>query len=315
MINIMLKNVALNNKLWIELIKTINYFRNRFSMINKSIIFYEIDTKRKLFLAHLRRIETIDYVMKRKSITKWKKLIFKSFSIVFVKYEKNHIYRMLRLNEIIYRVSSIIWTKKKHSHDVEISIETSSKRSVFESFNSSAKRQVLKLNSITIFISIQIFQVKTSSFSLSSSIIEINTSFNDFVSMISLIFNSLKRHFELRYRLNSFNSLNLLIMKCMQNVTNFQHALKFRSYKKIMNDFDRDEWLKIMKNENKSFLTNEIWILTNFFKNKRVLCDKWIYKIKIKKAWRDFASQNAMNDSWFRINRKIRLHENVRFDD
>jgi hypothetical protein len=34
MINIMLKNVDLNNKWWIELIKTINYFRNRFSMIN-----------------------------------------------------------------------------------------------------------------------------------------------------------------------------------------------------------------------------------------------------------------------------------------
>jgi hypothetical protein len=49
MINIMLKNVDLNDKWWIELIKTINYFRNRFSMIDKSIIFYEIDTKRKIF--------------------------------------------------------------------------------------------------------------------------------------------------------------------------------------------------------------------------------------------------------------------------
>jgi hypothetical protein len=69
----------------------------------------------------------------------------------------------------------------------------------------------------------------------------------------------------------------------MQNVTNFQHALKLRSYKKIMNDFDRDEWLKIMKNENKFLLTNEIWILTNFFKNRRVFRDKWIYKIKRKR--------------------------------
>jgi hypothetical protein len=213
----------------------------------------------------------------------WKKLILKSFSIVLVKYEKNHIYRMLRLNEIIYRVSLIIWTKKKHSYDVEISIETSSKRSILESFNSSTKRQILKSNSITIFISIQIFQTKTSSLSLSSSIIEINTSFSDFVSMISLAFNSLKRHFELRYRLNSSDSLNLLIMKCMQNVTNFQHVLQSRSYKEIMNDLNRDEWLKIMKNENKSLLTNEIWTLTNSFKNKRVFRDKWVYKIKKKR--------------------------------
>jgi hypothetical protein len=106
MIIIMFKNVDLNDKWWIELIKTINYLRNRFSMIDKSIIFYEIDTKRKFFFVHFRRIETIDYVMKRKSITKWKKLISKSFSIVLVKYEEDHIYRMLRFNEIIYRVSS-----------------------------------------------------------------------------------------------------------------------------------------------------------------------------------------------------------------
>jgi hypothetical protein len=223
MINIMLKNVDLNDKWWIELIKTINYLRNRSSMIDRSITLYEIDTKRKLFLAHLRRIETIDYAMKRKWITRWKKLVLRSFSIVLVKYERNHIYRMLRLNEIIYRVSSIIWTKKKHSHNVEISIETSSKRSTLESFNSSTKKQVLESNSITIFISTQTSQVETSSLSLSlsSSITEINTSFSDFVSMISLALNSLERHFELRYRLDSSDSLSLLIMRCMQNVTNF----------------------------------------------------------------------------------------------
>jgi hypothetical protein len=47
MINIMFKNVDLNDKWWIELIKIINYFRNRFSMIDKSIIFYKVDTKKK----------------------------------------------------------------------------------------------------------------------------------------------------------------------------------------------------------------------------------------------------------------------------
>jgi hypothetical protein len=108
MINIMLKNVNLNDKWSIKLIKIINYLRNRFSMTNKSIIFFEIDTKRKFFFAHLRRIKTTSYVMKRKSVTKWKKLVFKSFFVVFINYEKNHIYRMLRFNEIIYRVSSVI---------------------------------------------------------------------------------------------------------------------------------------------------------------------------------------------------------------
>jgi hypothetical protein len=37
-----------------------------------------------------------------------------------------------------------------------------------------------------------------------------------------------------------------------------------------------------MKNENKFSLINEIWTLINFFKDRRVLRDKWIYKIKRK---------------------------------
>jgi hypothetical protein len=40
--------------------------------------------------------------------------------------------------------------------------------------------------------------------------------------------------------------LDLLIMKCMKNVTDSQQILKSRSYKKIMNDSSRDEWLKII---------------------------------------------------------------------
>jgi hypothetical protein len=125
-------------------------------MIDKLITFYEIDTK-NFFFFFFRRIEIIDYVMKRKSITKWKKLILKSLSIVFVKYEKNHIYWMLRFNEIIYRVLFIIWIKKKHLYNIEISIKTLSKRSILESINFSTKKQILKSNSMTIFISIQIF--------------------------------------------------------------------------------------------------------------------------------------------------------------
>jgi hypothetical protein len=37
-----------------------------------------------------------------------------------------------------------------------------------------------------------------------------------------------------------------------------------------------------MKNENKSFLINETWKLINFFENRRVFRDKWVYKIKKK---------------------------------
>jgi hypothetical protein len=38
-----------------------------------------------------------------------------------------------------------------------------------------------------------------------------------------------------------------------------------------------------MKNENISLLINEIWTLINSFKNRRILRDKWVYKIKREK--------------------------------
>jgi hypothetical protein len=89
--------------------------------------------------------------MKRKSIMRWKKLTFKSFFVVLVKYEKNHIYRMLRSNEIIYRVLFVIWIneKRKESSTVEIS---STKRSIIESIILSTKKQNLKSNLVIIFI-------------------------------------------------------------------------------------------------------------------------------------------------------------------
>jgi hypothetical protein len=285
MINIMLKNVDLNDKWWIKLIKTINYFRNRFSMIDKSIIFYKVDTRRKFFFVHLRWIETIDYVMKRKSITKWKKLISKSFSIVLVEYEKNHIYRMLHLNEIIYRVSFVIWIKKKREESFFTEIlNKSAKRSIFESIEFSTKRQVLESNSIIMFISSFQFNQSVTAISFSSifSTKKVNTSSIESISSTFSIFSVLNRHFELRCRLDFFDSLDLLIMKCVKNVIDFQQILKSRSYKKAMNDSDREKWLKIIKNENKSVQINEIWTLINSFKNRRVFRDKWVYKIKKK---------------------------------
>jgi hypothetical protein len=75
-----------------------------------------------------------------------KKLIFKSFSIVLVNYEKDHIYWMLRFNEIIYRVLFVIWIKKKHLIDVDVSIKTSIKRSIIELIDFLTKRQILESN-------------------------------------------------------------------------------------------------------------------------------------------------------------------------
>jgi hypothetical protein len=66
----------------------------------------------------------------------------------------------------------------------------------------------------------------------------------------------------------------------MKNVIDFQQVLKFRSYKKAMNDSSREEWIKIMKNENNSLLINEIWTLISSLRDRRVFCDKWVYQIE-----------------------------------
>jgi hypothetical protein len=284
MISIMLKIVDLNDKWWIELIKTINYLRNRFSITNKSITSFEIDTKRKLSFAHLRRIETTSYVMKRKSITRWQKLVLRSFLVVLVDYERDHIYRMLRFNEIIYRVSSVIWIKKKREKSSLFIFETSTKRSITDSVISSTKRQALKSNSIIILmLSSQLSQsITVVSLFSSLSTERVNTSSIESISFTFSTLSVLDRHLELRYRLDFFDSLNLLIMRCMKNVIDFQQILKSRSYKKIMNNSSREKWIKIMKNENNSLLINEIWTLINSFRNRREFRDKWIYKIKRK---------------------------------
>jgi hypothetical protein len=132
--------------------------------------------------------------------------------------------------------------------------ETLTKRSIIESIIFSTKRQVLKSNSIIILVfSSQLDQLinVVSLFSIFSTT-KVNTSNIELTSSIS-IFNVIKRHFELRYRLDFFDSLDLLIMKCMKNVIDSQQALKWRSYKKTMNDSSRKNWIKIMKNENNFF--------------------------------------------------------------
>jgi hypothetical protein len=87
-----------------------------------------------------------------------------------------------------------------------------------------------------------------------------NTSSIESISSIS-IFSVLKSHFELCYRFNFFDFLNLLIMKCIKNVIDFQQILKFWLYKKTINDSSRKKWLKILKNEKKKFwsMKSERW--------------------------------------------------------
>jgi hypothetical protein len=70
-----------------------------------------------------------------------------------------------------------------------------------------------------------------------------------------------------------------------------------------------------MKNENKSFLINEIWTLINFFLRSTSTSRQMNLQNQKKWTWRNSALQNAMSDSWFRTDRKTELYEDFRLDD
>ncbi len=144
----------------------------------------------------------------------------------------------------------------------------SSKRSHFSRKRKSLN-QFKNSSIIIIFMSTLKIILNMSVFSLNvaTSSIESNLS-------ISLTRKTLKKYFELRYRLDFSNSLNLLIINCMKNVIDFNYVLKSRLYKKIMKNFNEDKWITIIKNENNFLLINKTWFLTNAFKSKRVFRDK-----------------------------------------
>ncbi len=183
------------------------------------------------------------------------------------------------------RLSSELRKKRKESLLVKISDEISTKWSIIESIESSTKRQAFESNSIIIFIFSSQFNQSIIVVSFFSILLteRVNTSSIESISFTFSTLSALNRHLELRYRFDFFDSLNLLIMRCMKNVIDFQQILKSRSYKKTMNDLSREKWIKIMKNENNLFLINEIWTLINFLKDRRVFRDKCIYKIKTEK--------------------------------
>jgi hypothetical protein len=198
----------------------------------------------------------------------------------------------------LFIASRLLFKSRKSEKSFLFIFKTSTKRSIIESIIFSTKKQILKSNSIIIFMSSLQFNqsiVVVSFFSILFTT-RINISNIELISSTS-IFNALKRHFELRYRLDFSDSLKLLIMKCMKNVIDFQQILKSRSYKKTMNDLNREKWIKIIKKRKYFFLINEIWKLINFFKDRRVFRDKWVYKIKKKNTTRFCATKRA---EWFK---------------
>lgn len=109
----MLKDLTLDKKWWVELVRTANYLRNRSPVVNLDITPYEASTGVRPELGHLRAIGTIGYAMLRKPATGWKKFEDRTIRCLLLGYDGNHIYRMLSPQGKVYRASQVIWNNEK----------------------------------------------------------------------------------------------------------------------------------------------------------------------------------------------------------
>jgi hypothetical protein len=301
MINIMLKNVDLNDKEWIELIKTINYFRNRSSMIDKSIIFLRNWHEKKNSFSFI-------FVESKQSITLWnvnrsrneKKIDLK---IIFDRARK--IRKKSHLSNVAFQrdfLSCFVChlnqekTRRIIFHENLKQINKMINLWINRNFD---EKQIFELNSIIIFISSSQFNqliIVVSFFSILSTK-RINTSNIESISSTFSIFSVLKRHFELRYHFDFSNLLNLLIMRCMKNVIDFQLALKSRSYKKVMNDLNRKKMSKNHEKRKQFSFDQRNLNINQFFQKSTSISRQMSLQNQKKKTRRDSALQDALNDS------------------
>jgi hypothetical protein len=98
MMNRIIQNNQLFSKSFFDDKQINHFFRNRYEM---KIFFCSFSTNWNNELCHETQINH-----------EMKKFVFRSFFVVFVNYEKNHIYRMLRFNEIII-VSRLLLESRK----------------------------------------------------------------------------------------------------------------------------------------------------------------------------------------------------------
>jgi hypothetical protein len=99
--------------------------------------------------------------------------------------------------------------------------------------------------------------------------------------------------------------------KCVKLSTDFEVSIVQKDH----------EWLQskwVIKNhEERKQISSDQWDLNfnEFFQKQTSISRQMNLQNQKKRTRRDSALQSALNDSRIRTNRKIKLHENIRFDD
>ena len=84
----------------------------------------------------------------------------------------------------------------------------------------------------------------------------------------------------------------------------FSHTSKSRFYKKTRKSNEWSHWQKVMKIEIQSHMKNETWELTKLSNDKKIIIDRWIFKIKYD-----------LNDNILRYKTRWVVHEYKQMKD
>ena len=105
----MLTMIKLNRRWWLKLLIIVNYFRNRVFVADWNIILYEIWTNSSSSLSHICSIDKFEYVLSRKLVIDWIHKRSRNSLIMFIEYQKNHIYKMMHFDDKLKTYFKMNW--------------------------------------------------------------------------------------------------------------------------------------------------------------------------------------------------------------
>ena len=267
---------SLNKKYWFEIVKIVNYFRNRQYNFNFDCNFYEKNLDRKLKFIHFRKIENMKFVNIHFETTDWKKKKFRKIYCKFFDYENDNIYRLFVFDDFIYRFDKVSWL----TSNIKRKTNQSSKKSLFEQIKKKVKQKTFfQINKISIFFVFKTTRFKKISIQFifdESRIVEMN--FDDESIFFSFVFS---RSFSaIETSIFSFKIIDHFIFEFFRFFRFFfRYNLVWIKLWFVILNFNNEIFFSIFLTT--SFLWSMSWIISKLVNRKftkklcAISCTKW----------------------------------------
>ena len=267
---------SLNKKYWFEIVKIVNYFRNRQYNFNFDCNFYEKNFDRKLKFTHFRKIENMKFVNIHFETTDWKKKKFRKIYCKFFDYENDNIYRLFVFDDFIYRFDKVSWL----TSNIKRKTNQSSKKSLFEQIKKKVKQKTFfQINKISIFFVFKTIRFKKFSIQFifdESRIVEMN--FDDESIFFSFVFS---RSFSaIETSIFSFKIIDHFIFEFFRFFRFFfRYNLVWIKLWFVILNFNNEIFFSIFLTT--SFLWSMSWIISKLVNRKftkklcAISCTKW----------------------------------------